>query len=125
MDIDNIRYLLTVVDNDFNLTKSAKILHVSQPAISKAIKDIEFKRGTPIFNRKKGRLIGLTRYGITLVTEARKVYSQYSMMITKSNEMSEGINGTVRIGIAPVIISTVFNDALIAFINENLAFSLS
>ena len=119
MDIDNIRYLLTVVDNDFNLTKSAKILHVSQPAISKAIKDIEVKRGTPIFNRKKGRLIGLTRYGITLVTEARKVYSQYSMMITKLNEMSEGINGTVRIGIAPVIISTVFNDALIAFINEN------
>ncbi|WP_236695241.1 hypothetical protein [Lactobacillus intestinalis] len=30
-----------MVDNDFNLTKSAKILHVSQPAISKAIKDID------------------------------------------------------------------------------------
>lgn len=119
MDINDIKYLLCVVDNDFNLTKSAEILHVSQPAISKAIKDIEFKRGTKIFNRKKGRLIGLTRYGNTLIAEAKKVYTQYSTMMTKLNEMSEGVNGTVRIGIAPVIISTVFNDALISFINEN------
>ncbi|QJD72607.1 LysR family transcriptional regulator [Lactobacillus acetotolerans] len=119
MEINDIKYLLTVVNNDFNLTQSAKVLHVSQPAISKAIKDVEFKRGTKIFNRKKGRLIGLTRYGRTLIEEAKKVYSQYSLMITKLNELSEGINGTVRIGIAPVIISTVFNDALIAFINEN------
>lgn len=42
LDINQIKYLLAVVDNNFNLTKSAEILHVSQPAISKSIKDIEF-----------------------------------------------------------------------------------
>ncbi|TSO25390.1 LysR family transcriptional regulator [Lactobacillus sp. LL6] len=119
MEINQIKYLLTVVSNNFNLTKSAEILHVSQPAISKAIKEIEFKQGMNIFNRKKGRIIGLTRYGNTLIEESKKVYQQYTEMIDKLNELSEENTGIVRIGIAPVIISTVFNDALIAFINEN------
>lgn len=119
MDINQIKYLLTVVDNGYNLTKTAEVLHVSQPAISKAIKDIEFKMGTPIFNRKKGRIIGLTKYGKTLIDESKKVYQQYSAMMIKMNELSEDNNGTVRLGIAPVIISTVFNEALARFIKEN------
>lgn len=53
MDINQIRYLLTVVDNGLNLTQSAGILHISQPALSKAIKEIEFKLGQQIFIRKK------------------------------------------------------------------------
>lgn len=119
MDINQIRYLLTIADNDFNLTRSAEVLHVSQPAISKAIKDMEFKQQVKIFNRRKGKIVGLTRYGITLVKESKKVYDQYIEMVSKLNELSENSNGTVRLGIAPVIISTVFNDALIAFINQN------
>lgn len=119
MDITQIKYLLTVVDNNYNLTKSAEVLHVSQPAISKAIKDIEFKMGTPIFNRKKGRIVGLTKYGSVLLDESKKVYEQYNEMVVKMNQISQGNNGTVRLGIAPVIISTVFNEALIDFIKEN------
>ncbi|WP_240397475.1 LysR family transcriptional regulator [Lactobacillus crispatus] len=61
MDINQIRYLLTIADNDFNLTRSAEVLHISQPAISKAIKDIEFKQQVKIFNRRKGKIVGLTR----------------------------------------------------------------
>lgn len=114
-----MKYLLTVEENNFNLTQTAEVLHISQPAISKAIKDIEFKMGTPIFNRRKGRIIGLTKYGRTLLKESKKVYAQYSEMVSKMNQLSEENNGTVRIGIAPVIISTVFNDALLAFIKEN------
>lgn len=119
MDINQIKYLLTVVDNDFNLTKSAEILHVSQPAISKSIKDIEFKKGIQVFKHKKGRIIGLTRYGMMLVSESKKVYQQYVEMMEKLNKFSNEKNGTVKIGIAPVINSIVFNDALISFINTN------
>ena len=119
LEINQIKYLLTVVNNNFNLTNSAEILHVSQPAISKAIKDIEFKQGTNIFNRKKGRIIGLTRYGIALIEASRKVYQQYSEMISQLNALADGRHGTVNLGIAPVVISTVFNDALIDFIVEN------
>lgn len=107
------------MDNDFNLTKSAEILHVSQPAISKSIKDIEFKKGIQVFKHKKGRIIGLTRYGMMLVSESKKVYQQYVEMMEKLNKLSNEKNGTVKIGIAPVINSIVFNDALISFINTN------
>ncbi|MBA1392408.1 LysR family transcriptional regulator, partial [Lactobacillus sp. XV13L] len=119
MDINQIKYLLTVVDNDFNLTKSAEVLHVSQPAISKSIKDIEFKKGIQVFKHKKGRIVGLTHYGMTLVNESRKVYQQYVVMMEKLNQLSEGRNGTIRIGIAPVINSIVFSNALLSFINTN------
>lgn len=119
MEISQIKYLLTVVNNNFNLTKSAEVLHLSQPAISKALKDIEFKQGTNIFNHKKGRIIGLTKYGIVLVEESKKVYHQYIEMISRLNSLAKENNGTIRIGIAQVISSTVFNDALIDFINDN------
>lgn len=119
LDINQIKYLLTIVDNDFNLTKSAEILHVSQPAISKSIKDIEFRKGIKIFKHKKGRIVGLTRYGLTLVKESKKVYQQYIEMMEKLNQLSGEKNGMVKIGIAPVINSIVFSDALISFINTN------
>ena len=119
LDINQIKYLIAIVDNNFNLTKSAEILHVSQPAISKSIKDIEFRQGIKVFKHKKGRIIGLTRYGLALVNESRKVYQQYIEMMEKLNRFSEEKNGTVKIGIAPVINSIVFNDALISFIYSN------
>lgn len=124
MEITQIKYLLTIVNNEYNLSRSAELLHISQPALSKSVKDMEFKSETRIFKREKGRIVGLTRYGKVLVEESTKVYGQYKKMIEKVKSVSKGNNGTLKIGIAPVIISTVFNEALIDFINKNSGIEL-
>lgn len=119
MDIIQIKYLLSIVDSGFNLTRSSAKLHISQPALSKAVKEVEFKVGSKIFVRHKGRITGLTRNGAILIENAEKVYIQYGKMMERINQISDRHYGIVRIGIAPVIISTVFNNALIEFIKQN------
>ncbi len=125
IEFNQLYYLLTIVDNGFNLTRSAKVLHVSQPALSKSIAELEFRQGVTIFNRKKGRIIGLTHIGSGLVRDARKVYSQYEVMLDRLQDSVSEKKGTVRIGIAPVIISTVFNEALVQFIQNNPGIKLT
>lgn len=119
IEFSQLYYLITIVDNGFNLTRSSKILHVSQPALSKSISDLEFRQSVKIFNHKKGRIIGLTRIGGKLVKNAREVYSEYEKMMEELQNIASERKGTVKIGIAPVIISTVFCDALVKFIHDN------
>lgn len=124
IEINQLYYLITIVDNDFNLTRSAKTLHVSQPALSKSISEMEFQQAVKIFNRKKGRIVGLTRTGVKLIKHARKVYSDYENMMLEIQNIALKKNGTIKIGIAPVIISTVFCDALVKFIRDNPGINL-
>lgn len=45
-----------------NISEAAKLLNISQPALSKAIASIEDELGVALFDRK-GRHIYLNRYG--------------------------------------------------------------
>ncbi|CAJ1189268.1 putative HTH-type transcriptional regulator [Companilactobacillus crustorum] len=119
MDIHQIQYLITIVDNDFNLTKSARVLNVSQPALSKLISELENVEQIQIFTRGKGRITGLTPTGEDLIKHGRTISQDYNDLLKSIHERSDLKRGTVKIGIAPVIISTVFNRAIPKFIQEN------
>ena len=41
---------------NLNTTKAAEILRISQPAVSKSIKELEREMGLTLFEREKGRL---------------------------------------------------------------------
>lgn len=118
IEFNQLYYLITIVDNDFNLTRSAKLLHLTQPALSKSIAELEYRQDVKIFNRKKGRIVGLTTVGNKLIHDANKVYKNYTIMMAHLQNISSSDHGTVRIGIAPVIISTVFSDAITLFMQE-------
>lgn len=119
MDIHQIQYLITIVDNDFNLTKSARVLNVSQPALSKLIGELENVEQIQIFTRGKGRITGLTPTGEDLIKHGRTISKDYEDLIKSIHERADLKRGSVKIGIAPVIISTVFNRAIPKFIQEN------
>jgi len=119
MDIHQIQYLITIVDNDFNLTRSARVLSVSQPALSKLIGELENVEQIQIFTRGKGRITGLTPTGEELIKHGRTISKDYDDLIKSIHERAESKRGTVKLGIAPVIISTVFNRAIPKFIQEN------
>ncbi|MCF6159754.1 LysR family transcriptional regulator [Furfurilactobacillus milii] len=119
MDIHQIQYLITIVDNGFNLTKSAHILNVSQPALSKFIGELEDTEQIQVFIRNKGRITGLTPVGEDLIKHGRQVAREYDDMMVSLRDHATVKRGTVRIGIAPVIISTVFNRAIPKFIQDN------
>ncbi len=52
-----------------SLTKAAQILHVSQPALSVAITQVEARQGRKVFIRRKGTPITLTNFGRAFVKD--------------------------------------------------------
>lgn len=85
-----------------NITKASEILHISQPAVTKHIKNLEKQLGNPLFIRTKKGVI-LNEYGekiflkvkqaLILLEEAEKEIHQFTSM---------GV-GTIKIGISTTL----------------------
>ena len=52
MKLQQIRYLLAIVDCGLNITAAAERLHTSQPGVSKQLKLLEEELGLQLFVRK-------------------------------------------------------------------------
>lgn len=61
MEFHQIRYFLVAADT-LNFTKAAERCHVSQPALTRAVRKLEDELGGPLF-RREGRLTQLTDLG--------------------------------------------------------------
>ena len=68
-----VRYLhaVIVLAEEMNFTRAAHRLHISQPALSKQITELEEQYRFYLFSREKGRLLELTDAGRIFVEEAR------------------------------------------------------
>ena len=63
MTLKQLRYLCEIVRQELHLSRAAAALHTSQPGVSKQVQLLERELGVVIFDRKRNRLIGLTRAG--------------------------------------------------------------
>jgi DNA-binding transcriptional LysR family regulator len=67
--------LLVAIDEAGRLTRAARLLHVTQPALSKALSEIERSIGLPLFDRTPSGLTP-TPHGATLVRAARAALAE-------------------------------------------------
>lgn len=67
MNFQQLRSIRETVRQDFNLTDVARVLHASQPGISRQIRELEDELGIEIFVRSGKRLTGLTPPGETVL----------------------------------------------------------
>src|SRR5246127_3929617 len=75
MELRHLRYFVAVADAG-NLTVAAqRMLHTSQPSLSRQIRDLEDEVGTPLLTRR-ARGVDLTPAGRTFLDHARSVLSQ-------------------------------------------------
>lgn len=95
MDIRVLRYFL-VICQEKNITRAAQRLHLSQPTLSKQIKDLEDELGVTLFIRGH-RKITLTEEGYFLRDRAREIVDLTDDTAT-SLEKAKIISGTLKIG---------------------------
>ena len=69
MTLRHLRIFLAVCDNGCNMTKAAEALHMTQPAASLAIKELEGYYGVVLFDRlgRRLRLSGAGERGLVTV----------------------------------------------------------
>ncbi|MEE3487556.1 MAG: LysR family transcriptional regulator [Bulleidia sp.] len=81
MNIQALRYYKSLAETK-NFTKAAEMNYVSQPALSKAINDLEKELGVPLVIRST-RSVDLTPSGEIFLEEATKVIHAYDHMIER------------------------------------------
>jgi DNA-binding transcriptional LysR family regulator len=75
MNLQQLRYLVALADHG-TLTQAGNVLKVSQPALSRAIHDLEDEFGTPIV-RREGRTLSLTPAGKAAVVATRRMLAAF------------------------------------------------
>ncbi|WP_440896041.1 LysR family transcriptional regulator [Amphibacillus sp. Q70] len=127
MKIRELNYIVVIIENGFNLSKASDKIHISQPALSKSIKTIEQENDISIFERAKGRLVGLTNAGEILYSYAKKILGLYDDLIKDIREESEVMRGSIEIGIPPLVNSVVFPEVLPELFrsNSNIYFKIT
>ena len=73
MKLQQLKFLLAIVDNGLNITAAAERLYTSQPGVSKQLKLLEEELGIQIFTRKGKSLEGVTPAGQQVIERARIV----------------------------------------------------
>jgi DNA-binding transcriptional LysR family regulator len=80
-----------------SMAKASERLALSQPAISKAVSDMEHTLGAPLLDRSS-RGVELTECGRLLVQRARVIFDEVRQGISDIETLSDPTRGNVRVG---------------------------
>jgi DNA-binding transcriptional LysR family regulator len=85
-----------------SFTKAAESLHMTQPAVTFQIHQLEEYFNTRLFDRTHNR-ISLTPVGERVYEYADRIFEEYAQMENAVKEMTGGINGVLMIGASTTI----------------------
>ena len=97
-----------------NFTRAAEELYITQPAVTKHIKEIENHFKVKLFDRN-GTKIKLTNAGETLMRYCEKIFDIYKSLEFDLNTFSESTSGILRIGASTTAAQYLVPPILAAF----------
>jgi LysR family cys regulon transcriptional activator len=98
MNLQQLRYLITVVDSGLNITAAANRAHTSQPGISRQLKLLEEELGFQLFARHGRSLAKLTPAGTQVLARAQRVMHELRSIKRLAEEMGDERTGSLSIG---------------------------
>ncbi|HBC3855620.1 TPA: LysR family transcriptional regulator [Vibrio parahaemolyticus] len=99
---------------------AARLLHVSQPNVTRVLAHTEQQLGFALFERVKGRLVP-TQEAKALLPEAEKVYQQLGQFRSVTNKVKQGTQH-LRVG-APPVLATHLLAPTVALLSKELGIS--
>jgi len=96
MELRHLHYFVAVAQT-LNYRAAAATLHVSAPALSRQIKDLERELGARLFDRNT-QSVRLTNSGTVFLTEVRAILSHVDRACEFAREAEEGRRGRLTIG---------------------------
>lgn len=96
MEIRVLRYFLAVA-REGNITGAANFLHMTQPTLSRQIRELEEELGQQLLVRKSHR-VELTPEGMLLRKRAEEIIAMVDKTESEFTSMSNSISGDIYIG---------------------------
>lgn len=106
MDIRHLQYFIEVAKQR-SFTKAAQALFITQPTISKMVRNIEDELGVELFDRKL-RKMELTDAGRIIFEQAQDIVNAFENLSTELNDLMNLKKGRVTIGMPPMVGSSFF-----------------
>ena len=113
MELRHLRYFVAVAEAE-NVSRAALKLHVSQPGVSRQIRDLEDEIGFQLFERS-AKSVRLTAAGGVFLTEARAVLQRAEAAVARARAVAGGAAGEINIGYAPSLTVRILPPALRKF----------
>ncbi|MDC8103247.1 LysR substrate-binding domain-containing protein [Chryseobacterium sp. PTM-20240506] len=102
------------VASRLSFTKASEELNISQPAVTKHIKEIESQLNTRLFNRK-GTSIQLTGSGVILYKYAEKIRNMYRDLEFEIYQLNSEHRGKLIIGASTTVAQYILPEILAKF----------
>jgi LysR family cys regulon transcriptional activator len=115
MKLQQLRYLVAIVDNGLNITAAANALFTSQPGVSKQVKLLEDELSLQLFSRKGKSLAGLTEAGRDVVERARRILTEVDNIKSLSRDLAGVVRGELVVATTHTQARYVLPDLLEGF----------
>tara|TARA_R110002050_G_scaffold196426_2_gene331391 strand:+ start:101409 stop:102302 length:894 start_codon:yes stop_codon:yes gene_type:complete len=117
LELRHFNYFLAVAD-ELHYRKAAEKLFISQPGLSRQIKQMEEILGTPLFVRNKKK-VALTPAGEYLKAEVEFIVNHLELTKKQLKLIAEGAIGEIRIGFLGSAMQTVVPNLLLKLRDKN------
>lgn len=97
MNFQQLRSVREALRCGFNLTEVAKVLHTSQPGVSRQIRELEEELGVDLFVRAGKRLTSLTEVGTLIVPIIENMLNDAESLKRAGEEFTQQASGRLSI----------------------------
>jgi LysR family transcriptional regulator, cyn operon transcriptional activator len=111
MELRHLRYFVGIADAG-GVSRAATRLNVSQPALSRQIRDLESELGVALFDRRGGRFV-LTGEGEDLLVRGRQLLAEAAAFGQRAAALRGGDQGIIRLGVAPLTLEALLPPFLV------------
>lgn len=117
VSLDELRWFVAVADLG-RVTRAAEELHISQPALSRALARLQRELGVALFDRS-GRNLRLNRYGELFLAHVRRALAEVESGREAVEELAGAEHGSVSLGFAPTLSTWLVPALVSAFRSEH------
>jgi DNA-binding transcriptional LysR family regulator len=122
MELKNLKSFVAVAEQ-LSFIRAARLLHLSQSALTEQIQKLEEELGVPLLLRDR-RSVKLTAAGIVFLAEARATLARAEQAVERVQKAARGEVGRLRIGFVSSAALEIVPGIVVAFRSQFPAVSL-